>query len=99
MVSIEVSKTYQVVTEESAQNGKTSDDGYCFSPMLLRLKDTLNEIDKLGAFDISEHVTHIDLYSCDEEMDYRTGEATTYHIRVKGTGRVLKRLIKLISQK
>lgn len=98
MVSIEVSKTYEVVTEESAKEGDAAERGYCFSPMFLRLKDTLEEVSSLGSFDLSDHsdIGHIDLYGHQEEINYQTGEHTTYSLRIKGKPRVIGRIIKLI---
>jgi hypothetical protein len=96
MVSIEVSKTYAVVTQESASNGDYADHGYCFSPMLLRLKDTLDTIDSLGAVEIQESTNHIDFYAIDPDTDMHDGSETTYHVRVKAHPRVLKRILNLI---
>jgi hypothetical protein len=64
--------------------------------MLLDLRDTLKEVERLGSFEITNHGTHIDLYGIDEEIDRNTGEHTTYHIRVKAKSRLLKRFIKLL---
>ena len=98
-VSLEVSKTYSVVTEESAAKGDTSDNGYCFSPMLLRLKDALSEVKALGSFEVSEFNSHIDFYGIDEDINYQTGEHTTYHVRVKASRRALNRFLKLTKGK
>jgi len=90
-------KTYEVVSEESSKLGSTSDNGYCFSPMLLTFKDAMYEVDKLGSFDVSVFKNHIDLYGHSEEIDCNTGDTTTYHLRIRhDSPRVINRLTKLI---
>jgi hypothetical protein len=96
MVSIEVSKTYSIVTPESAERGDYAEHGYCYNPMLLRLKDVLNEINKLGAVEIESSFNEVDFYSVDSHTDMCDGSETTYHIRVKAHPRVIKRILKLV---
>jgi hypothetical protein len=95
MVSIEVSKTYETVTPNSCERGEPEYTGYCFRPMLLRLRDALHEVKLLGSFDLSVFAEHVDLYGTDEEYDGH-GETTTYHLRIKAKPRNIARIVKLI---
>lgn len=98
MVTLEVSRTYEVITPESAQQGDAAERGWCFKPMFLRLRDTLNEVKRLGYFEVSDHGNHIDLYACDPDRDDETGAETYYHVRIAAKPRALNRLLKLIKE-
>lgn len=108
-----VSKTYEVVTPESAEEGDVEDRGFEYEKTKMSLRDLIREIEDLGSFEfdsspmtIAEIVRRgnagasLTLYTMDSDTDYGTGAETSYALHVKGSPRAMKRLGEiLISQK
>lgn len=91
-----VSKTYDVVTPESAEHGDVDDRGHDFEDEPMSLREALREIRNIGP-ECGSHVTphggRVSIYGTDSDTDYRTGAETTHAIHVRGKDRNLKRLI------
>jgi hypothetical protein len=76
-----VSKTYSVVTHESAETGSESDSGFEFKSVKMDLQDVLGELEELGAIDYFDGSS---AYGADPDIDYETGEHTTYALHISG---------------
>jgi hypothetical protein len=108
-----VSKTYEVVTPESAEEGDVEDRGFEYEKTRMSLRDLIREIKDLGSFEfdsspmtITEIVRRgnagasLTLYTMDTHTNYQTGAETSYALHIKGSPRAMKRLGEiLISQK
>jgi hypothetical protein len=77
-----VSKTYEVVTEESAEHGDFAETGFVFEDDRMTLEEVLREIDKDGFCEwSSSDPTILDcLSTVDPEVNYSTGEQTYYSL-------------------
>ncbi|MHB8734648.1 MAG: hypothetical protein ACYC6M_05025 [Terriglobales bacterium] len=92
-----VSKTYDVVTEESAANGDVSDSGFEFENEELNLRDAIRAITDLGAYE-KPHASDgsVSVYASDAQQDYRTGAWTTYAVYIKSSPANIKRLLTFV---
>ena len=81
-----VSKTYSVVTYESAETGSEADEGFEFESVAMDLQDVLSEFEQLGAIDYFDGSS---AYGADPYVNYRTGEYTTYALHISGPDRAM----------
>jgi hypothetical protein len=87
-----VSKTFDIVTEESAENGVLADHGFEFTDRELdSVADAVRiVVEELGHFDgLSSFPT---IYGTDAITDYETGEAETFALHFEGESRDLEAL-------
>jgi hypothetical protein len=94
-----VSKTFQVVTQESASRGDFSEDGFEFEDSSMSLRDLLDEVNSLGYFEVNGDSSRLDLYGVDPDTDYQTGDETTFCLHIDGPSRAVARLKRLINKK
>jgi len=100
-----VSKTYEIVTPESAEEGDVEDRGFEYEKTKMTLCEVIKEIENLGGFDfdtnpitLAEIVRRgnagasLTLYAMDSHTNYRTGAETSYALHIKGSPRAMKRL-------
>jgi hypothetical protein len=97
----EVGKTYDVVTPESAEEGDVEESGWVFEPVMMSLRDTVREIENLGAFEPDSWPmrmtgTRISLYQVDGDVDYGTGAETREALHIRGSASAMKRLLPII---
>lgn len=85
-----VSKTYDIVTPESAQDGDVAESGFEFENEPMSLREVIEEVDGIGA-DVGGS-DGFSFYGVDAQEDYRTGESTTYAVHVKANAHNMKRL-------
>lgn len=102
-----VSKTYDVVTPESAKEGDFAENGYDYEKLSMDLSDAVRAIRDIGpdchqarheAMEMLKGIrrhghVHVSIYGADPDQDYHTGESTTYAIHVEGKPREVARLI------
>ena len=75
---IKISKTYEIVTEESAEQGEAAESGFVFEDQPCGFRELLDTIKADGfAYPDSSHGVPRWLYT-ESEVNYRTGEHTTY---------------------
>ena len=91
-----VSKTYDVVTHESAEDGEAAESGFVFEDSRMTLRETLREIDNLGGYHLQRDADGLTLYRQDAEIDYRSGDSTTYALHVRGHRSNIDRLARFI---
>lgn len=94
-----VSKTYQVVTEESASHGDFSEGGFEFEDSSMSLREILDEVNSLGYFEVNDSTDQIGLYGVDPDIDYQSGEETTYALHIDASPRAIARLKRLLTKK
>lgn len=93
-----VGKTYEVLTYESEEEGVPEEEqGWVFDPEPMTLRETVREIQKLGAFEadsfpVPQKGTRLTLYQSDADIDYRTGAETREALHIKAPQNVLLRL-------
>jgi len=91
-------ETYDVVTEESSQDGDTADNGFCLPggwQFSMNEPSTLDDAQR-GEFDQKDTLPDLiekiqrngmrcvgDTFVAYSEMDYRTGEETTYYLHIE----------------
>lgn len=92
-----VSKTYDLVTYESAEDGEAAESGFVFEGYRMTLRETLREIDDLGCFHLQRDADGLTLYRQDAEVDFRSGDSTTYALHVRGHRSNITRLARFIS--
>lgn len=68
-----ISKTFDVVTHESAENGEAAEFGFVYENEPFTFRELVREIE-VGGFTRNGATTWLDGYA---ETDYRTGEVTT----------------------
>jgi hypothetical protein len=93
-----VSKTYDIVTPESAEHGDYSESGFIFERENMTLRELLNELKELGGFDNLHGTGRQSLYAIDSIKDYYDGSETSYAIHVNGPKRALKRLSAILER-
>ena len=74
-----VSKTYDIVTSESAANGCTSDNGFIFEDQIYTLRE-LKDIIKDGYF---SRERGCGWFTSPLDVDYRTGEEITEYLHIE----------------
>ena len=100
MIKFKVSKTYDIVTEESASQGDTAESGFVFESRLMGLRQVLEEINSLGYYnnfqpkDLSQS-----LYGVYAETDMYSGDETTEALHIDGSPRAMVRLNKILASK
>lgn len=88
-----VSKTYEIVTPESAEEGDVEERGFEFENTKMTLAEVLYEVKDLGSHVVQrDGSTRISLYGQGESVDYRTGDTTTYALHIRGPSRAISRL-------
>lgn len=98
-----VGVSYDVVTEESAEQGDFEETGWEHEPEEMTLRDALHLIERYGPFDTGWHaspgMSQIALYQADGETDIRTGDVTRYAVHIRSTPHNLQRLIAFLRKK
>ena len=88
-----VSKTYEIVTPESAEEGDAEERGFEFENTKMTLAEVLSEVRDLGSHHVqSNRSTQISLYGQGEYVDYSTGDTKTYALHIRGPSRAISRL-------
>lgn len=92
-----VGKTYEIVTPESAEHGEADEHGWVFDAEPMTLRETVREIQKLGAFEadsspVPQKGTRLTLYQSDGDVDYGTGAETREALHIKAPQNALLRL-------
>lgn len=77
---IYLTKTFEVVTPESAENGEAEETGFTFKNEPHTFREAVELIRKGGFVHPSESQGVPRWLSCEAEPDYRTGAETTYSI-------------------
>ena len=82
---IYVSRYYETVTEESAQDGDVADRGEVYTDRLMSIRETIEEIRQGGFTEPSSSHVHAGVWLTqpDSEIDYRTGEHRTESLHFK----------------
>lgn len=92
-----VSRTYDIVTPESAQQGDFSESGYVYEPKKMTIRDVLSEINSLGYFEnLQDHNGSQSLYAADAYTDYHDGSETREALHIDASERVMRRLTQLL---
>ena len=94
-----VSKTYDIVTPESAKEGDYAESGWEFMSAKMTLADVLREVEGLGGCSIQSYENEVSLYGYDSVRDMHDGSETTYALHIKGSPRAIKRLSSVIAKK
>jgi hypothetical protein len=94
-----VGQSYSETSPESVEQGDFSDYGWEFEPeSSFSLSDLLWEIKKQGIESIEEGRDSLDIYGYWYVKSYRTGEEKQTCIHVKGSERVIARILKIIER-
>jgi hypothetical protein len=103
-----VSKTYDVITEESAAEGEVAESGFVYEATNMTLREVLSELEDLGAIEPSSWPLHVEklgrfgkkakvsFYQVDASTDYRTGDETQEAIHIKAEPGAMRRLITIL---
>jgi len=91
-----VSKTYDLVTYESAEDGEAAESGFVFEDSRMTLREALREIDNLGGYHLQRDADGLTLYRQDAEIDYRSGDSTSYALHVVASPRNIARLARFV---
>ncbi len=94
-----VSKTFQTVTPESAEEGDFSEQDFIYEDRDLGLKYLLDEIKDLGYYELQANGAHITLYGADADVDYTDASETTYALHITGPTRAVRRLVLLLQKR
>jgi hypothetical protein len=95
-----VGQSYSETSPESVEQGDFSDHGWEFEPEPgFSLSDLLWEIKKQGIESIEERGDSLDIYGHWHVESYRTGEEKQTCIHVKGSERVIARILKIIEKR
>jgi len=87
-----VSKTYDVVTPESAEQGDFSESGFVYEEKSVDLTELLEEIKELGYYEnYHPKQKHQSLYG-EPDTDLYTGADTTYALHVRGSKEAMSAL-------
>ena len=86
-----VSKTYQIITEESAEYGDYEEQGFIYEDQEFYLRDLIREIKNGGFVQNSGRW----LSTIDAEKNYKTGAETYYNLHIKTNERNYNRICKL----
>jgi len=90
-----VSKTYDVVTHESAEDGEAAESGFEFEDTRMTLREALREIQDLGGI-VQQQGGKLTVYTPDAEVDFRTGDSKFYALHVVAAPRNIARLARFI---
>jgi hypothetical protein len=105
---VEVGKTYDVVTPESAEEGEFEDSGWEFEPKMMTISEALSEIRELGNFEFSVYPPQLrgrgyerqlTVYGVDSDEDYTTGAETRYALHIRGSEPAMRRLLALLKKR
>lgn len=89
-----VGVTYEIVTQESAENNDAEERGWESELEPMTLRDALDTINKYGPYDHAQVGFFDDvIFYGYGETNYRTGEQVTYDVVVKGSDKDLMRLM------
>jgi hypothetical protein len=98
-VTLSLSVSFDVVTEESAEHGDFAETGWVVEGERVTFREALSEIGSRG-YPVGIHVRHDALTIFHEaEADYRTGEHTSEATHVQGDRRAVARLARIVSRK
>lgn len=79
-----VSKTFERVTEESAQNGDAEERGFVFEDEIMDFDDVVRELRTQGYYDpSSSHLSGLRWVSTEPEQDFSDGSYTIYSLHVE----------------
>lgn len=101
----QVSKTYEVITPESAEYGETEEKGFEYQDREFDLRELLEEIKNGGFVELSSsninyeknnsEITNNWISTVDAEQNYLTGSRTYYGLHVNTTGRNFYKIAEL----
>lgn len=91
-----VSKTFDLVTPESAEDGESAESGFVFEDYRMTMRETLRAIRDAGGGHLQRTYDGLTLYVYDAEVDYRTGDSTTYALHVVASPRNIARLARFV---
>jgi hypothetical protein len=95
-----VGQSYSETSPESVEQGGFSGNGWEFEPEEgFSLADLLWEIKKQGIESIEKGRDSLDIYGYWQVESYRTGEEKQTCIHVKGSERVIARVLKIIEKR
>jgi ribosomal protein L37AE/L43A len=79
-----VSKTFEEVTPESAEEGEASDRGFVFQDEIMDEEEVVHELRRGGyIYPSSSHLQGLRWVSTEEDQDYSTGAYTTYSLHIE----------------
>lgn len=85
-MSILISKTFEVVTPESAEHGDAESRGYSFEDQPMTFRELVELIERDGYSQPSSYPCQGDardwISTVDPECDYQTGAETTYSLHL-----------------
>jgi len=100
-----VSKTYEIITPESAENGDAEERGFKYQDEEMTVEDILREIDYNGFTMLSSswienhknstEQNHTWINTVDPDKNYTTGEDTFYGLHIKCTEGEFYKICKL----
>ena len=90
-----ISKTYDVVTEESAEDGETAEDGFVFEFEEFSFRDLVRYLRYFPHLS-SSIITSNTWVSSESEQDYMTGEYRTEHLHYVGPANKEKYWVKAL---
>ena len=95
-----VSKTYDVVTPESASRGDTAENDFVYESRPMTLKQVLEEVQSLGYCENFQPGSGSQsLYGVDpSDVDYSTGAETREALHIDGSDRAMARLNALLEK-
>jgi hypothetical protein len=81
---MKVSKTFELITAESAADGVSEDSGFEYMDYECSIEEAVDRVeDELGYFDGLHSFPTI--YGCSEDVDYTDGTTTTYALHFDGS--------------
>ena len=97
-----VGKSYEIVTPESAEHGDAEERGWVFDTEPMTLRETMREIEKLGAFEpdslpVPRKGTQLTLYETDGDVNYRTGAETRNALHIRASENAMRRLKQILA--
>jgi hypothetical protein len=90
-----ISKTYEVITEESAEHGEVEESGFEFEFESFSFRDLVRQL-RFFPHPSSSVIGPDTWVSSEPEQDYRTGEYRTEHLHFVGPERKEKYWIKAL---
>lgn len=91
-----VSKTFDLVTPESAEDGEAAESGFVFEDSRMTLREVLEESRGVWPFHCQKTHNGLTLYRQDAEIDYRSGDSTTYALHIAASPRNIARLARFV---
>ena len=82
-VMILISKTYEIITEDSAEDGATEEAGFYFEDEPMTFRELIGEIHRGGYCYTSSYPCYGragDWLTTETDIDYQTGERTSYSL-------------------